>query len=94
MNSDYDYDYDDDEASSKFSNPFSDKNEVKSSNDLKTFNLKSKLNNFNTNNYNFEVHCLNNKKYYTWCGRSLISFSCQVCLLFVILCAIEFSKKK
>ncbi|KAG0680665.1 a-factor receptor [Pichia californica] len=60
MNSDYDYDYDDDEASSKFSNPFSDKNEVKSSNDLKTFNLKSKLNNFNTNNYNFENTSMGN----------------------------------
>lgn len=44
-------------------------------------------------NYDFEAHCYTNLMFRTWCYRSLIAFTCQLCLIIVIVCAVVLTKK-
>lgn len=44
--------------------------------------------------YDYNIHCLNNKKFNTWFNRSIIVFSCQCCLIVIITCAVEYSITK
>lgn len=67
------------------SNPFSDKFELPNS-----FNDSLKID----TNYSFSAHCLTNKKFNVWCGRSIIAFSCQACLIVVVVCALIFKNDK
>lgn len=69
-------------------NPFSDKYDI-----MLPKNIGNSISALKYNkDYDYNIHCLNNKKFNTWFNRSLIVFSCQCCLIIIIACAIEFSK--
>lgn len=42
--------------------------------------------------YDFGAHFAVNQKFNKWLGRSIIAFSCEFCLIVVLICAAVFTK--
>lgn len=71
-------------------NPFAYKYKISESESERTVQSLQQEN----KKYNFDAHCSINNRFDKWCGRSLIAFSCQVCLIVVIICAVVFAREK
>ena len=84
------YNEDYDGSTLRSDNPFADKYKISESGSDRTVRYLQQEN----QKYNFDAHCSINNRFNKWCGRALIAFSCQVCLIVVITCAIVFSNEK
>lgn len=80
---------DDDISTLRCKDPFSDKYEIGKQDSNQTVQYSQKEN----EGYNFDAHCSINNRFDKWCGRSLIAFLCQVCLIIVITCAVIFANE-
>lgn len=67
--------------------PFSDQYEIETSSEQTSTKVDQTVN----YQYNFQVHQFINSKFNVWCGRSFIAFSCQICLIIIIVCVVKFS---